>query len=239
MGTPQWSGASVSFREQRWEISEGQSLSIGRQSSCDVQVGARSPGPEDLGVSRRAATVSSALGRIWFRNDSTSQPVFIRPAVGKGYVLDHRGDMISLGDARVELVLEGQIMAYRLTVQLPGGTPTPDHEEPLTLSPATRGQLPFTERQRRLVAALCEPLLIGTGWDRRPASYRQIAEVLGLSEHYVRNQLDELRESLVDMGIPGMIGPEAKDNLAYYAVRSASVTVADVAVLREAGGGGG
>lgn len=224
--------ALVSMGRYRWALGDGESISIGRQSACDVRIGDGERGPEDLGVSRRAATLSHAQGRIWIRNDSTTQPVRVQPDVGEGYVLD-RGDMVSLAESRVDVVVEGQVMSYRITVELPTGATRCDRDEPATVSPATQGAIPLKPRERRLLAALCEPLLTGSGPQARPASYREIAARLGLSDHTVRNQLDALRDELLRRGIPGMIGPDAKDNLARYAVRSGSVTPSDLTELEE------
>ena len=225
--------ALVSMGRHRWVLGDGESISIGRQSACDVRIGGSEPGPEDLGVSRRAATLSHAQGRIWIRNDSTTQPLHVLPDVGEGYVLEHRGDMVSLAESRVDLVVEGQVLTYRVTVELPAGATPRDPDEPATISPATMGALPLKPRERRLLAALCEPLLTGSGRQARPASYREIAARLHLSDHTVRNQLDALRDELLRRGIPGMIGPDAKDNLARYAVRSGSVTPSDLTALEE------
>lgn len=230
--------ALVSMGRDRWVVGDGESISIGRQSSCEVRIGAGDPGPEDLGVSRRAATLSHAQGRIWIRNDSTTQPVRVQPDAGEGYVLD-RGDMVSLAESRVDLVVEGQVKTYRITVELPVGTARRDEDEPVTVSPATQGALPLKPRERRLLAALCEPLLKGSGRQARPASYREVAARLRLSDHTVRNQLDALRDELLRRGIPGMIGPDAKDNLARYAVRSGSVTPSDLTALEEERGNRG
>jgi len=223
--------ALISYERLRWALAEGESLSVGRQSTCDIRVGSPDPGPEDLGVSRRATTLSHAQGRIWIRNDSTSLPVFVHPATGQEYVLEQRGDVVSVAGSVVDVVLEGQIRTYRITVELPEGTALEDAEGPTTHAPATQAALPLTPRERRLLVALCEPMLTTSGREARPASYRQVADRLGLSDHTVRNALDALREQLVEIGIPGMIGSEAKDNLARYAVRSGSLTRADLELL--------
>ena len=225
----------VRYGKLRWSLADGRSLSVGRQSGCDIRVGSPSPGPEDLGVSRRAATLTYAQGRVWIRNDSASQAVYVRPAVGAEHVLDRRGDIVSVAAENVDVVLEGHVLTYRLAVEVIGRAPVPGDEDPETASPATRAALPLTQRERRLLVAVCFPLLTPSGLRSRPASYREAAVRLGLSEHTVRNHLDELRNRLADMGIPGLVGPEGKDTLARYAVRSGSVTVADIDGLKEAG----
>lgn len=225
-------GVDVRYGQLRWSLGDGGSLSVGRQSGCDIRVGSASPGPEDLGVSRRAATLSYAQGRVWIRNDSATQAVYVRPCVGAEHVLDRRGDIVSVAAESLDVVIEGQVLTYRLVVELTGEAPIPGYEEPETVSPVTRAALPLTARERQLLTAVCEPLLVPSAHRARPASYREAAARLGLSEHTVRNQLDELRNRLAQMGIPGLFGPEAKDALARYAVRSCSITVAHIDGLR-------
>lgn len=226
-------GATVSYHGQLWTLDDGQSVSIGRQSSCDIRIGGALPGPQDLGVSRRAGTVSHAQGRMWIRNDSTSLPVLVRAAFGQEYVLERRGDIVSLADPAATVVFEGQVRSYEVRVVMPQAEQLePDGlEEPATLAPATETALPLSPRERRLLVAVCEPMLNSNGTEARPATYRQVALRLGLSDHTVRNALDALRERLLLAGIPGMIGSEAKDNLARYAVRSGSITPRDLELL--------
>ncbi len=58
--------ATVSHGDSQATIEEGQRVRIGRSTVCDVQVGSGADGgPEDLGVSRTAATVSMQDGRLW------------------------------------------------------------------------------------------------------------------------------------------------------------------------------
>jgi hypothetical protein len=138
---------------------------------------------------------------------------------------------VSLADPATTVVLEGQIRTYQITVRIPHPAPQDKADEPPTLAPATQAALSVNPRERRLLAALCEPLLKSAGPNARPATYREIASRLALSEHTVRNALDALREQLLIIGIPGMTGPEAKDNLARYAVRSGSITSRDLDLL--------
>jgi hypothetical protein len=223
--------AVAEYENQRWVLADGESLTIGRQSTRDIRIGGVDPGPQDLGVSRHAATISYTQGRLWVRNESTHLPLLVRPALGQEFVLERRGDIVSLADPATTVVLEGQIRTYQVTIRIPDAAPDDKGFGPPTLAPATQAALSVNPRERRLLAALCEPLLRSSGPNARPATYREIASRLALSEHTVRNALDALRERLLMIGIPGMIGPEAKDNLARYAVRSGSITPEDLELL--------
>ncbi len=222
--------AVVSFGARRWTLADGQPLSVGRRSNCDIRVGAAEPGPEDLGVSRRAATVICAQGRTWVGNDSTTQPVYVRPEIGEELVLERRGTMVSLEDEHLSVVLEGHIQSYSFDLErLAHGSDLRD--DPITASPPTVGALTLSHRERRVLAAICEPLFARPGTKVRPASYREAASRLGLSEHTVRNQLDALRERLLTLGIPRLVGAEAKNELARYAVITGSITSVDLAAI--------
>ena len=219
----------VALSPSRWKLSDGESLLVGRGTSCDVRIGAPVPGPEDLGVSRRAATLTFAAGQLWVRNDSSTQPLYVHPATRPPRLLDHRGETVSFSDQKLDIVVEGRVLTYQVSVEVMVATTGQEEEGPPTLSPATESRLPLLPRERRLVAALCEPLL--TGMAPRSASYNQVAERLGLSRHTVRNQLDLLRARLAVLGVAGMVGQEAKEALAKCAVRSRSVTLTDLGAL--------
>ena len=150
-----------------------------------------------------------------------------------------RGDMISLADARLEVVVEGHRRNYRVTVELPGAAPLEEESKPSPRTAATEPALVLAAHERRLLAAICGPLLVGRG-AREPASYEEAARRLGVS-HTLRNKLDELRGRLMEQGVPGVEGPQAKDRLAHYAVASGSITLADVQALgpSRAGSDGG
>ena len=111
--------ATVSHGGTQASIEEGQRVRIGRSSVCDVQVGVGGDGgPEDLGVSRTAATVSMQDGRLWVRNDSASQPVYLVPETGPTRVLENQDEIASLPIARVTVQLRGRIRTHEVAVAL-------------------------------------------------------------------------------------------------------------------------
>ena len=85
-------------------------------------------------------------------------------------------------------------------------------------------QYHLTPGQRRVLSALCAPLLAG---EARSATAREIADSLNLRPNYVRNVLKETRERLAAQGVPGLLGEdspqavEARRNaLAQWAIRN-------------------
>ena len=222
--------ATVSHGDSQATIEEGQRVRIGRSTVCDVQVGSGADGgPEDLGVSRTAATVSMQDGRLWVRNDSASQPVYLVPGTGPDPGAREPG--------------RDRLAAHRPGHRAaPGPHPHPRRHRragavPATLGdtrpiptdgPATQYLLEFTNAERRILTALCEPLLTKSGDQAKPASYAQAAERLFLSRSRVENCIADLVKKYASAGVPGLEGPEAKDNLCRYAVRSGSISSTDL-----------
>ena len=225
--------ARITYRDRVVEVRDGDEASLGRSHGCDVQVGtaAADGTPEDLGVSRRAATVSLRDGRVWVRNDSTSQPVYLVPTTGPTRVLESMDEIASLPTDEVTIQFRGRIRTHDVTVTT---AVTADARSPLTFSdesPATQYLLEFTPAERRILTALCEPLIVDRGDRSRPASYAQAAERAYLSRSRVENCVADLVRKFAGAGVPNLEGPEAKDNLCRYAVRSGSITQADLALL--------
>lgn len=214
------------------EVGEGGAVRVGRAAASDLQVGGGDDGsPEDLGVSRAAATVSVRDGRVWVRNDSTSQPVYLVPDTGPTRVLEGNDEIASLPTPRVTVQLRGRIRTHEVQVELLGpAAPRATGQRPGE-GPATQHLLELTPAERRILTALAEPLLTARGDRARPASYAQGAERLYLSRSRVENCVADLVKKLAAAGIPGLEGPDAKDNLCRYAVRSGSITTSDLAAL--------
>ena len=224
--------ARVTAGSASLEVGEGGAVRIGRAATADLQVGGGGDGsPEVLGVSRAAATVSVRDGRVWVRNDSTSQPVYLVPDTGPTRVLEGTDEIASLPTPRVTVQLRGRIRTHEVQVELLGpAAPPPTGQRPGE-GPATQHLLDLSPAERRILTALAEPLLTARGDLARPASYAQGAERLYLSRSRVENCVADLVKKLAAAGIPGLEGPDAKDNLCRYAVRSGSITTSDLATL--------
>jgi hypothetical protein len=227
--------ARISHVGRTLEVREGGDVHLGRGSTSDVVVGAEGPEgePEDLGVSRSAATVSVRDGRLWVRNDSSSQPLYLVPETGSTRVLEGKDEIASLPGDEVTIQFRGRIRTHEVQVELLGESP-PD--EVLTSAAmvdgtATQYLLEFTPAERRILTALCEPLLVDRGDKAKPASYAQAAERVFLSRSRVENCVADLVKKFASAGVPNLEGPEAKDHLCRYAVRSGSIVQADLRLL--------
>lgn len=216
----------VRFAAKTWMLADGESVSVGREPDCDIRIGFLAPDRDDRGVSRRAATIVVAGGMVWVRNDSSSQPVYLHLSRGEEIVLARRFETFSTREARFEVALEGRLCVYQLDVERDAEDAAPLDEDD-ELGPTT-ADLPLTDADRRLLVAICRPLLTKSGRRRKPASYKEAAESLSCSPHHLRNRIDELRGRLVGVGVRRLVGPDAKDALAHYAVRTGAITAADL-----------
>jgi hypothetical protein len=79
----------------------------------------------------------------------------------------------------------------------------------VTRSPATvTSPVELTASQRRVLLALCEPLLTRTGSAANAPTYAQIGRRLGRQPQYIRNVIKSIREHLSGYGIPGLTGED-------------------------------
>jgi hypothetical protein len=228
--------ARITHGGRTLEVHEPGEIHVGRGSTCDVVVGAAGTdgSPEDLGVSRSAATVSVRDGRLWVRNDSSSQPLYLVPATGSTRVLEGKDEIASLPGDEVTIQFRGRIRTHEVQVELVGAAPTssePPTSAAMVDGTATQYLLEFTPAERRILTALCEPLLVDRGDKAKPASYAQAAERVFLSRSRVENCVADLVKKFASAGVPNLEGPEAKDHLCRYAVRSGSIVQADLRLL--------
>lgn len=212
------------------ELYEGDQRTLGRSRGCDIQIGGGDGEPEDLGVSRSAATAFVRDGRVWVRNDSSSQPVYLVPEVGPTRVLEHKDEIASLPGRRMTVQLRGRVRTHEVQLEAEGAA-RPEGPSPDPDGPATQYLLDFTPAERRILAALCEPLLVQRGDKAKPASYAKAAERLYLSRSRVENCVADLVKKFASAGIPGLEGPEAKDNLCRYSVRTGSIGAKDLDLI--------
>lgn len=153
---------------------EDERLWIGRTDDCDVVLG------WDARVSRQHAELSRA-GNAWAVSDDglsrNGTWIGTERVVGRRRLLD--GDVVRCGDTTIVYRLpvaahaDGAAAAATVTAL----------EQPLVLG--------ITDAQRRVLVALCRPVLLGER-DAMPAGNREIAEGLFLSSEAVRSHLKAL-----------------------------------------------
>ncbi|WP_221761958.1 hypothetical protein [Nonomuraea sp. WAC 01424] len=205
---------------------------MGRSRSCDVRF------PDDEHLSRRAGSLLVLNDCVLVRNDSRHKPLVIRPPAGEDRVVEPGAATTSLPFVVFSVLFAGRggstvtVRVDARPVTSPAGRPA----EVATRSPETvTSPITFTNAQRTVISALCEPLLMRTGPHAAPATYAQIGRRLGRQPQYIRNVVKSLRESLAGHGIPGLTTDDedaAHDDfrwaLARWAVRSAVISAEDL-----------
>jgi len=214
----------VSFAGCRWTVAVGEAVSFGRGRAAAIRL------PDDDHLSRRAGSLQVLPDCVLVRNDSASKPLVLRPPVGEDRIVEPGAAVASLPLPEFSVVLAGRGGTdVVLTVDARQLTPPPssDSEEVAPASETVTAPIELTAAQRRILVALCAPLLTGSGPRVAPATYHQIGAQLGRSPAYVRNVVKGLRESLAGHGVPGLTADDpggAQEDyrwaLARWAVRS-------------------
>jgi hypothetical protein len=235
----------IGFAGRRWTVPPGGELTFGRGTDRDIRFGYE---PLDEHVSRLAGTLAADTAHVVVRNESASRPLLLQVPGSEREI--EPGEAVTLPRSRdfAVIVVGGYGTRYELSV-LTGrvGEPErpPERDEPGSPPTVAAGPASLTGAQRRLLVALCEPLLRPSGRDAAPATYRQIGERLGRQPGYVRNVLKELRESLAGAGVPGLLPDDDRDAaydfrrpLAAWAIRTGAVGAADLLLGDESTAGG-
>jgi hypothetical protein len=235
--------AVISSGAERRLLVLGQELSVGRGRGCDLRI-AHEP-PDDY-VSRLAATLRTLEDCVLVRNESSSKPLALRPLVGSERLIGPREATTSLPHPQFSLIAIGRFGSeYTVHVDVRGldqQPPPPGSDSQASTTISAPGMSP-TPAQRRLLAALCEPLLTRAGPRASPATYRQIGQRVGRRPGYVRNALKHVREQLAGQGVAalvtyevGHVNEDFRLPLAMWAIHSGTITAADVAGLDDAEG---
>lgn len=183
-------------------------LWIGRTDDCDVVLA------WDARVSRQHAELTRA-GDAWAVSDDglsrNGTWIGTERVVGRRRLLD--GDVVRCGDTTIVFRLprptatDGVAAAATVTAL----------EQPLVLG--------ITDAQRRVLIALCRPMLLGER-DAMPAGNREIAEGLFLSSEAVRSHLKALFRAFSLDGVPQNV---KRVQLARAAIASGVVSPRDAA----------
>ena len=206
-----------------WRLVSGRALTFGRGLDVDIKLAHE---PPDLRVSRHTGTMRHLMDTVLIMNAS-SRGLLTLMADGALTREISPGEAITCDPHRkFRVCVIGEYGAtYDLDVD---ATSLPEQESD---DRPNRGagtvlftRYDLTPGQRRVLSALCAPLLAG---EARSATAREIAENLNLQPNYVRNVLKDTRERLAAQGVPGLLGednPQAvealRNALAQWAIRN-------------------
>jgi hypothetical protein len=220
----------IDFDGQQVVASNGDTVTIGRSRTCHIHL------PDDAHLSRRAGALRILDDCVMVHNESQRKPLVIRPPTGEDRVVEPGAATTSLPFQRFDLLLVGS-GGLVVSIHIDAARLTPDTcvNDPLTSTPETKSEpIMLSGTQRKVLLALCAPLLTPSGPMAVPATYAQIGQRLGLQPQYIRNVMKSLRETLSGHGVPGLIRDEHNAShddfrlaLARWAIRGGWVKAED------------
>jgi predicted component of type VI protein secretion system len=222
----------VMYQAQTWRVrAGGEPFTFGRAAACAVVL------PEtDRGVSRNAGSFRYHHGSWWLHNDSSSSVLCL--AGDRGFRVDlPPGLQVPLQQWHAKVTVNGALDHYTLRLRLPelDDAPDPQQDAPVAGERAvtsTRYRAPLTGADRLVLAARFESYLT---WrhdgDPAPASARDTAERIGWQAHTVAKRCENIRDRYVRLGVPGLRGPRALEELALLLISTGELTAADLRLL--------
>ena len=197
--------AKVRHGRSTLDLRAGHELDFGRASERTIRLGAE---PPDDGVSRTAGRIAGLADGVLIWNDSGSRDLHLRPRFGPSRTVQPGEGRTAQPYRWLDIVLPGRLgdhVVELILLDRPAGPPARSARGAATAY-ARDIAAGLSPNQRLLLAALCRPLLTRRGSDAVPATYKQVAADVGLSQGTVRNALSEIRQRLHGAGLPTLIG---------------------------------
>lgn len=218
----------VMYESQTWRMRPGESFTFGRDPGCSAVLPAA-----DRGVSRHAGSYEYRYGSWWLCNDSSSSVLCLQGDRGLRVDLPP-GLRVPLQQWQAKVMLNGALGRYTLRLRLPDldNVPDPGPQPPKTGEHAvtsTRYRARLSDGDRLVLAARFEAYLARRACgDPAPRSAREAAERIGWQVHTVAKRCENIRNRYVRLGVPGLRGPRALEELALLLVSTGELTPADL-----------
>jgi hypothetical protein len=220
----------VMYETGTWRAKPAQRLTFGRAATCDVVL----PN-EDRGVSRNAGSLDWRHGAWWLTNSSASSMLYLTG--DRGFRADIPPGMgLPLQQWHAKVRLDGVLDSYTLRIRLPDldeaeeDEAAADHEVmPERQVTSTRLRAPLSDADRLVLAARFEDYLT---WKHSgvavPRSARDAAARIGWDAHAVSKRCENIRNRYVRIGVPGLRGPRALEELAALLISTGELTTDDL-----------
>ncbi|HEY0719133.1 MAG TPA: FHA domain-containing protein [Streptosporangiaceae bacterium] len=220
----------VMYGPRSWRVRPGERLTFGRSQKCTVVLDAA-----DRGLSRMAGSLRHHDGTWWVHNDSQACLLYVTG--DRGFRTDlPPGMRVPLQQWHAKLRLTGGMGHYTLLVRLPDlddDEPAPRLLEAVradsraTTSVRTRPRL--SDSDRLILAARFEKYLV---WRypgvAAPCTAREAAERIGWGAHAVVKRCENIRERYARLGVCGLRGPRALEELATLLISTGELTAEDL-----------
>jgi hypothetical protein len=226
----------VMFGKGTWRATPAERLTFGRANTCNIAL----PN-EDRGVSRNAGSFDWRGGFWWLANSSASSMLYLTGDMG------FRADIppglaLPLQQWHAKVRVDGMLDSYTLRMRLPDLDEELDAEDdgapesavlsgviPERIVTSTRLRAPLNDADRLVLAARFEEYLT---WRHSgapsPRSARETAARIGWEPHTVSKRCENIRNRYVRIGVPGLRGPRALEELAALLISTGELTTDDL-----------
>ncbi len=225
------------FEASTWRLKPPEQFTFGRAKTCNAVL----PN-EDRGVSRNAGSFEWRAGCWWLANASASSMLYL--SGDRGFRADiPPGMALPLQQWHAKVRLDGIMNSYTLRMRLPdldddfetdedGETESPEvipEVVPERTVTSTKLRAPLNDSDRLVLAARFEEYLT---WKHSgaaaPRSAREAAERIGWQAHTVSKRCENIRNRYVRIGVPGLRGPRALEELAALLISTGELTTDDL-----------
>jgi hypothetical protein len=224
----------VMFESGTWRARPGDELTFGRGMTCTVVL------PDgDRGVSRNAGSFDWRAGFWWLTNTSGSSMLYLTGDLGFKADIPP-GMSLPLQQWHAKVRIDGALDSYTLRLRLPDLDEEPDADDlgpggaaalaaPEHRTTSTKLRASLNDADRLVLAARFEEYLT---WKHpgaaAPRSARDAAERIGWRPHAVAKRCENIRNRYVRIGVPGLRGPRALEELAALLISTGELTGADL-----------
>jgi hypothetical protein len=197
---------TIGLGNQLYEVAAGEGLTFGRSARTTLCLDAT-----DLGISRVAGSLEADAGVWWLVNKST---------------------------VRITVIVEGATRRHALTIDLPEEAQDSSSSGPVS-GPQVDGNptraasdVSLTSADKLALVALfsgyLEPF---PRYDPHPKSYADAAARLDWPRTTLVKRVEYMRTRLTNAGVPNLLGDNALQHLAEWALATALIGRADLALL--------
>lgn len=226
------------FETGTWRLRPGEQFTFGRATGSTAVL----PN-DDRGVSRNAGSIDWRNGCWWLTNASASSMLYL--AGDRGFRADiPPGMAMPLQQWHAKIRLDGILDTYTLRIRLPDLDEVDDEADepsqevelaavassvPERTVTSTKLRAPLNEDDKLVLAARFEEYLT---WKHSgaaaPRSAREAAERIGWQPHTVSKRCENIRNRYVRIGVPGLRGPRALEELAALLISTGELTSEDL-----------
>jgi hypothetical protein len=224
-------GVVVIHDGQRHQLSPFRALTFGRAAGCTVCLDA-----QDRGISRLAGSVEHAAGTWWVCNRSAVRALTVVDDIGIRTVVAPGRRVAITGP--VTIVVDGTARRHALEIRTDRGAqvetgPPGGDDEADPLPTAAAGEVVISDLDRMALAALFAGYLESfPRYDPHPKTYADAASMLGWPRSTLVKRIEYLRTRLTNAGVPNLLGDNALDHLAEWALTTGVLTRSDLERVR-------